>query len=93
MRYAILPLILVAALALPSQASSPRGWSPIILPVGEYRREIKSMPIEHRPGRLLHVYGNSVRLIEQSRHGSVQRPVQQIVIGTPTLRSERMGRN
>jgi hypothetical protein len=37
------------------------GWSPIILPTGQYRAEIKSMPIESRPYRPLHFYGNTVR--------------------------------
>jgi hypothetical protein len=37
------------------------GWSPVILPTGQYRSEIKSMPIELRPYRPLHFYGNAIR--------------------------------
>ncbi len=43
-----------------SDASEP-GWSPIVVPTGEYRDHIKSMPIELRPYRPLHFYGNTVR--------------------------------
>ena len=47
---------------LTSDASSAEpGWSPIVLPTGEYREQIKSMPIELRPYRPLHFYGNTVR--------------------------------
>ncbi len=42
------------------QANEP-GWSPVILPTGDYRDQIKSMPIEQRPYRPLHFYGNTVR--------------------------------
>ena len=37
------------------------GWSPVVIPTGEYRAKIKSLPIEQRPYRPLHFYGNSVR--------------------------------
>jgi hypothetical protein len=37
------------------------GWSPIVIPTGEYREQIKSLPIEQRPYRPLHFYGNTVR--------------------------------
>ncbi|GAA5507175.1 hypothetical protein [Novipirellula caenicola] len=43
-----------------TQAAEP-GWSPIIIPTGAYRQEIKSMPIEQRPYRPGHFYGNTVR--------------------------------
>lgn len=47
---------------LTSDASSAEpGWSPIVLPTGEYREQIKSMPIELRPYRPLHFYGNTIR--------------------------------
>ena len=44
----------------PASAAEP-GWSPIVLPTGQYRQRIKSMPIEQRPYRPLHFYGNTVR--------------------------------
>ena len=37
------------------------GWSPVIIATGSYRQKIRSTPIEHRPNRPLHFYGNSVR--------------------------------
>ncbi|PAY20259.1 hypothetical protein CKO51_06945 [Rhodopirellula sp. SM50] len=77
----------------PTAATSPTGWSPIILPTGEYRATIKSMPIEQRPGRLLHVYGNTVRLLDQSSRGIPTRPIQQIILGTTNPRGERLRRN
>ncbi len=36
-------------------------WSPIVIPRGEYRDHIKAMPIEDRPYRPLHFYGNTIR--------------------------------
>ena len=44
----------------PVGAAEPT-WSPIVIPTGEYREQIKSMPIEQRPYRPLHFYGNTVR--------------------------------
>ncbi len=41
--------------------TAPVGWSPVVIASGAYRDQIKSMPIEQRPNRPLHFYGNSVR--------------------------------
>ncbi|WP_419580596.1 hypothetical protein [Stieleria magnilauensis] len=92
MRYAILLSTLLITSITPTSATSPTGWSPIILPTGEYRASIKSMPIEQRPGRLLHVYGNTVRLLDQSRRGMPARPMRQIFLGTTDLRTDVLGR-
>lgn len=43
-----------------AEAQEP-GWSPVVIPTGDYREQIKSMPIEARPYRPLHFYGNTVR--------------------------------
>ncbi|EMI42091.1 putative secreted protein [Rhodopirellula sp. SWK7] len=43
-----------------ASAASP-GWSPVIIATGEYREQIKSLPIEQRPNRPFHFYGNTVR--------------------------------
>jgi len=43
-----------------ASAAEP-GWSPVIVATGDYRAQIKSMPIEQRPYRPLHFYGNTVR--------------------------------
>ncbi len=42
-------------------AGKEPDWSPIVIPRGEYREYIKSMPIEERPYRPLHFYGNTIR--------------------------------
>ncbi|MEM6473242.1 MAG: hypothetical protein AAF802_27015 [Planctomycetota bacterium] len=67
----------------------PTGWSPIVLPTGPYRQQIKTMPIEHRPGRLFHVYGNAMRMIDQASKGDSVRPLRQLVLGTTRLRGIR----
>jgi hypothetical protein len=51
---------LASVASLPLEGAEP-GWSSIVLPTGDYRKEIKSMPIEVRPYRPLHFYGNAVR--------------------------------
>ncbi|TWU42400.1 hypothetical protein [Novipirellula artificiosorum] len=43
-----------------SQAAEP-GWSPVVVATGSYRQQIQSTPIEYRPYRPLHFYGNAVR--------------------------------
>lgn len=37
------------------------GWSPVIVARGDYRAALQSLPIEQRPYRPLHFYGNTVR--------------------------------
>ncbi|MCD0459767.1 hypothetical protein [Roseiconus lacunae] len=78
------------SLVLPvgASAKSPTGWSAVVVPLGDYRSEIKSMPIEKRPGRLLHVYGNTVRLNHYSDLNLRTRPLRQVVFGTNSLWSE-----
>jgi hypothetical protein len=39
------------------------GWSPTIIATGEEREQIRATPIEQRPYRPLHFYGNTVRRI------------------------------
>ncbi|MEM9646576.1 MAG: hypothetical protein AAF989_16410 [Planctomycetota bacterium] len=66
---------------------SNEAWSRVLVPRGEYRDHIKAMPIEQRPGRLLHVYGNSVRYRQQASNGRAGRPLRRIMIGTGQIRS------
>ncbi|MGV3484487.1 MAG: hypothetical protein ACO1RT_08720 [Planctomycetaceae bacterium] len=66
MRVSLVAAIFVAALTVGgadnrSVTAAEPGWSPIVIPTGEYRARIKAMPIEQRPYRPLHVYGNTVR--------------------------------
>jgi hypothetical protein len=54
-------LILPIDIAAAASAARQTGFDPRIVAFGEAREEIKSTPIEKRPYRPLHVYGNTVR--------------------------------
>ncbi|TWT79583.1 hypothetical protein CA13_09870 [Planctomycetes bacterium CA13] len=64
MKISILNLFVACGLALSvagqSSAAEP-GWSPVVVATGAYRQQIKSTPIENRPYRPGHFYGNTVR--------------------------------
>jgi hypothetical protein len=72
---ALMRSLLYAALSLaaliPVSAAEARdtGFDPRIVTFGETREQIKSTPINQRPNRPLHVYGNTVRR-RTSRGGS-----------------------
>lgn len=72
MRTMLFVAITMAAI-LPSGDATGRetGFDPRIITFGAERDQLKSIPIEQRPNRPLHVYGNSVRR-RQSR-GSAPR--------------------
>jgi hypothetical protein len=58
----MLRVILVAAVAAATAVpAAGAGFDPRVVTFGSERDEIKSIPIEKRPNRPLHVYGNSVR--------------------------------
>lgn len=58
-------------------------WSPVVVPTGEYRAQIQSTPITERPGRLFHVYGNTVRWVDSAEQIPLTyRPLRRVVIGT-----------
>jgi hypothetical protein len=63
----VVVLAVAAATAVPCFAS---GFDPRIVTFGSERDQIKSTPIEKRPNRPLHVYGNSVR----RRHARSSQP-------------------
>lgn len=44
-----------------STSAREPGWSPVVIARGAYREQIKSLPMEQRPYRPLHFYGNTVR--------------------------------
>jgi hypothetical protein len=58
--------------ALPVAEAAQSGFDPRIIAVGEARDQIKSKPIEQRPNRPLHVYGNTIRR-RHSRGNATQR--------------------
>jgi len=51
----------VAGLIAPEIALAQTGWSPSVIATGQERQKIRSTPIEQRPNRPLHFYGNTVR--------------------------------
>lgn len=58
---ALLFLTLAAAWWVqPARAAEP-GWSPVVIARGHQRAEIEATPIELRPYRPLHFYGNTLR--------------------------------
>ncbi len=46
------------------KAAPPTGWDSTIILRGQERAVVKSKPIEQRPNRPLHVYGNTIRRME-----------------------------
>ncbi len=56
----ILTGLLLTLLADPASGSKT-GWSPRIIATGEFKEKIEATPIELRPNRPLHFYGNTVR--------------------------------
>ena len=61
----LLPVAVAAlSISLPGTAPAappPGGFDPRVITFGAEREQIKSTPIENRPNRPLHVYGNTVR--------------------------------
>jgi hypothetical protein len=47
-----------------AKAAPPTGWDSTIILRGQERSVVKSMPIEKRPNRPLHIYGNTIRRME-----------------------------
>ncbi len=71
-----------------SLSASPRqpGWSNKIIVTGHERDVVKSTPIEMRPYRPLHVYGNTVRRRYYHSGLFMQRPQMPVQrFGTPSV--------
>lgn len=58
---AVLMAIVAATAFLPDAGARESNFDPRVITFGESREKIKAMPIEKRPNRPLHVYGNSIR--------------------------------
>lgn len=54
-------LIAAAIFPVPTAEAAGTGFDPRVITFGDARDQIKSTPIEKRPYRPLHVYGNSIR--------------------------------
>lgn len=62
MRWILYAAVSLAALIPVSPVEArDTGFDPRIVTFGETREQIKSTPINQRPNRPLHVYGNTVR--------------------------------
>lgn len=62
LRAMVLTMVAVPVLATSLVAAPPEpGWAGRIVVTGHERDVVKSTPIEMRPYRPLHVYGNTVR--------------------------------
>lgn len=62
MRTIILTALTAATLLpCPSTLAAGTGFDPRVVTFGPAREQLKSTPIEQRPNRPLHVYGNTVR--------------------------------
>lgn len=59
--WALAGLSLVSSGSRVGAAPPEPGWADQIIPTGRERVEVKSTPIELRPYRPLHFYGNTVR--------------------------------
>ena len=57
--------------------SADPGWSPVVIATGAYRQQLQATPIEQRPYRPLHFYGNTVRR-RHYRSTPTQRPSNQV---------------
>lgn len=56
----VLLFVIFAGMTVPASAQEPQ-WVPVVIARGEFRRQIEATPIELRPNRPLHFYGNTVR--------------------------------
>lgn len=61
MRTFILAAIGVAAFLPAGADAAGTGFDPRVVMLGDARDQLKATPIEERPYRPLHVYGNTVR--------------------------------
>lgn len=61
--FALSALLAIATLveAAPTALADSRRFDPRIIVVGKERERLKNTPIEQRPNRPLHIYGNAVR--------------------------------
>lgn len=82
----VLGSVILSGCASGDAVSAEPGWSPIVVPTGEYRAQIKSMPIEERPYRPLHFYGNTIRR-NHYRGNPVPMPRDMRTTATELLRS------
>jgi len=53
--------VLIGITLSATASASETGWSAKIIATGEFKEKIESTPIELRPNRPLHFYGNTVR--------------------------------
>lgn len=75
MRAARFLLLIATLLTVPADGlSSAAAREPGVIAFGETREQLKQTPIEKRPYRPLHVYGNAVRRQHSRSRASAPRP-------------------
>ncbi|MEP0427439.1 hypothetical protein [Rhodopirellula bahusiensis] len=78
------------SMASSSTRVAAEEWSAVVVPTGDYRAQIQATPITERPGRLFHVYGNTVRWVDSAEQTPLTyRPLRRVVIGTDGAQSGR----
>ena len=72
---ALLCITLLGSFLFAGQVHAQKnGYYPYVIALPQHRQMIRSMPIEHRPGRPLHFYGNIVRQSNTVRPTNTARP-------------------
>ncbi|QDV29958.1 hypothetical protein Spb1_18850 [Planctopirus ephydatiae] len=91
----LLILVGTASTGLTSETSLQEpGWLPVVVATGPLRTQIDATPIEHRPYRPLHFYGNTIRRVyyrgtPMPRVGEMAAlPFRTIGVGSRTRREE-----
>ncbi len=87
--YAVLAAMLVTLANADFATAGEPGWSPVVVARGDYREQIKSLPMEQRPYRPLHFYGNTVRRMHY--HGTPAPSLREIVAPVFIQRSRLRG--
>jgi hypothetical protein len=77
---------LLSCLQAPAVDAGQPQWVPNVVATGNLRAKIQHTPIAKRPGRPLHVYGNTIRMMQQNERVTQYRPLRHIFFGTPELR-------
>ncbi len=69
-RVGLLAAFAIVFLVCGQSETVANDWSPVVIARGSYRAKLQSMPIEERPNRPLHVYGNAVRRAKARKYSN-----------------------
>jgi hypothetical protein len=79
----IVAVVAILGIGATAQGASEPNWWPVVIARGEERQWVESLPIEDRPYRPFHFYGNAVR--RQHYRGSAMPMPRDMVLGTRSL--------